>query len=256
MIAEPFNWQNFDEYLPRKGKKELIHSLIELIDYVYIDSKIKDVKQQPKKLSDGFPNLRCMLDSREPDTKAKKYDLLFTCYHFNQTIYWVKDGDFKNGVFISHQPAEAIDAYMVHTFSQSTERFDFSPWAEALLEPNSNEPIIQVAPEPAPPKPVSFRLDDVELAAKLGNIPNQIKLGIDYSLGTNGFKKNKKRGHYWFWQAAKQGSMVGQYNWVSYWCKKPDYIDQEELTKEDLHFRADKGDLAATYIGGLFSTWY
>lgn len=256
LIDHPFAWLSFDEYLPRRGRKALIQSLIERIDYVFIDSLEDDVYKQDKQRKSGFPNLRCMLDAREPGIRPKEYDLILMCYDFNQTVYWVKDGDFENGLYIISQPQQMLDQYFLHVFSQHDQefsRFDFSPWAQppgvdvAITAEQMNE--IEEDEEDESP---SLRLDDPELAGKMGHVPAQLRLGISFSLGINDFEQNLKRGNEWFWEATKSGDLVAQYNWACYWETQPDFKDIDFLFYKDLEQMHAQGNLAATYMLGVY----
>lgn len=140
---------------------------------------------------------------------------------------------------------------MVHVFSQVEGRFNFSPWSSKLEE---TEIINQIE---EPEDEIEEELEgipllDPKLAAKLGNTPAQIKLGVDYSLGRNGVEKDSKRGRDWFWQSAKFGDLLAQYNWASYWSKEPVYLETE-LTSALLESLQMQGNLAATYMLGVFS---
>ncbi len=259
LIDDPFAWSSFDMYLPRKGKKALINTLIERIPYVYVNSKEDDISKQNKYNSNikDFPNLRCMLDAREPRGDTKEYDLLFICYQFNQTLYWVKDGDFENGLYEITNPQDALDHYFVHVFKQQDQefsRFDFSAWAEPLTLTQKLSEVELDAVEPEEEEEyenISIPVSDPELAAKLGHIPAQIQLGLNYSLGCNELNKNLEMGHDWFWQATKQGNLLAQYNWASYWCETPVY-KEELLTEHELKQLSADGNLAATYMLGVY----
>lgn len=140
---------------------------------------------------------------------------------------------------------------MVHVFSQVEGRFNFSPWASKLEEIE----IINQIEEPEDEIEEELEgipLLDPKLAAKLGNTPAQIKLGVDYSLGRNGVEKDSKRGRDWFWQSDKFGDLLAQYNWASYWSKEPVYLETE-LTSALLESLQMQGNLAATYMLGVFS---
>ncbi len=249
LISEPTSWQSFDDYLGKRNTKKVIQAIVSRIPYAYEEENVDSPQKYKVK---GFPNLRVFLDSREPGEKQTEYDLLLTCYDYDQNIYWVKNGNFENELYILSNPETAIDEYMVHVFSQAEGRFDFSPWS-TKLEPNLTmfenvvfEPEIEEEEWPAIP------LLDPELSAKLGHIPAQIKLGVDYCLGQNGFEKNIERGHYWFWQAAKSGNVLAQYNWASYWCKQPKYTNTNFSDTQLLEWHKE-GDLAATYMLGVYS---
>lgn len=248
LIREPTRWQSFDDYLGKKNKKKVIQAIVSRIPYAYEEENVEAPQKYKVK---GFPNLRVFLDSREPGEQQKEYDLLLTCYDYDQNIYWVKNGDFENELYILPNPETAIDDYMVHVFSQVEGRFDFSPWASKLEE---TEIIHQIEePEDEIEEELEgIQLLDPELAAKLGNTPAQIKLGVDYSLGRNGVEKDPKRGRDWFWQSAKFGDLLAQCNWASYWSKEPVYLETE-LTSALLESLQMQGNLAATYMLGVFS---
>ncbi|WP_151811864.1 tetratricopeptide repeat protein [Acinetobacter bereziniae] len=251
LISEPVSWYAFEFYLPRKNKKNIIKRIVSLIPYTFTNSQVTDIEDQEKYAVKDFPNLRVLLDSREPEEQQTEYDLLLTCYDYNQNIYWVKNGDFENEIYLLSNPETAIDEYMVHVFSQAEGRFDFSPWASKLEETD----IIHQIEEPEDEVEEELEgipLLDPELAAKLGNIPAQIKLGVDYSLGRNDVEKDSKRGRDWFWQSAKFGNLLAQYNWASYWSKEPVYLETE-LTSTLLESLQMQGNLAATYMLGVFS---
>ncbi|WP_353174047.1 tetratricopeptide repeat protein [Acinetobacter rudis] len=257
LIDNPFCWQSFDDYLPRRNKKQLIKSLIERIPYVYVDTKEEDPTKQEKHRLKGFPNLRCMLDAREPMSQSKKYDLLLMCYEYNQTVYWVKDGDFERGIFEIEHVEDALDHYFLHVFSQHDQefsRFDFSPWAgrHVLSKKVTIRQEIELDEDEDDEEVMSIPVSDPELAAKLGHVPNQLRLGFCYSLGIEGFDKDIKRGHDWFWQAIKSGSLLAQYNWASFWCEHADYIrDEASFTLQTLEHMHQQGNLAATYMLGV-----
>ena len=254
LVSSKHGYVSFDNdnkilnYLGIKNKKKVIQSIVSRIPYTYEEENVKAPQKYKVK---GFPNLRVFLDSREPEEQQKEYDLLLTCYDYDQNIYWVKNGDFENELYILSNPETAIDDYMVHVFSQAEGRFDFSPWATKLEETD----IIHQIEEPedeVEEERESIPLLDPELAAKLGNIPAQIKLGVDYSLGRNGSERDPKRGRDWFWQSAKFGDLLAQYNWASYWSKEPTYLETE-LTSTLLESLQMQGNLAATYMLGVFS---
>lgn len=248
LISEPTSWRSFDDYLGKKNKKKVIQSIVSRIPYTYEEENVEAPQKYKVK---GFPNLRVFLDSREPEEQQTEYDLLLTCYDYDQNIYWVKNGDFENELYILSNPETAIDDYMVHVLSQAEGRFDFSPWATKLEESEIIEQIAEPEDE-IEEEPEGISLLDPELAAKLGNTPAQIKLGVDYSLGRNGVEKDPKRGRDWFWQSAKFGDLLAQYNWASYWSKEPVYLETE-LTSALLESLQMQGNLAATYMLGVFS---
>lgn len=260
LIDNPFYWQSFDDYLPRKDKKLLIKSLIERIPYVYVDSMEDNPTKQEKHSLNGFPNLRCMLDTREPMVKSKKYDLLLICYKYNQTVYWVKDGDFEQGLFELEHVEDALDHYFLHVFQQHDQefkRFDFSPWAGRQVLAGDmviTADLAQIGMDEDEDEEevISIPVSDPELAAKLGYVPAQLRLGICYSLGLEGFEKDLKHGHDWFWQAVKSGNLVAQYNWASFWCKQPEFKDVESLSVAELEAMRQQGNLAASYMLGVY----
>ncbi|AKG08466.1 hypothetical protein AAX05_09350 [Moraxella bovoculi] len=136
LIGDPYScWKAFDIYLPnsRKKAKQAIESLVKKIPYAFIDIEIEGIEKQEKYRTDGFPNLRVMIDCRKPDEDPKEYDLILMCYYYDHRMFWVKDGDFINGIYEINNPQEMLDEYFLHVFSQVGEdysRFDFSPWAK------------------------------------------------------------------------------------------------------------------------------
>lgn len=138
LIGDPYScWKTFELYLPNSHKKakQVIESLVKKIPYAFIDSDIEDIEKQEKYSTDGFPNLRVMIDCCKPDEEPQEYDLILMCYHYDHRVFWVKDGDFIDGIYEINNPQEMLDEYFLHVFSQTDEeytRFDFSPWASRL----------------------------------------------------------------------------------------------------------------------------
>ena len=136
LIGDPYSrWRSFDIYLPnsRKKAKQAIESLVQKIPYAFIDIEIEEIEKQQKHRTKGFPNLRVMIDCRKPYEDPKEYDLILMCYHYDHRMFWVKDGDFIDGLYEVINPKEMLDEYFLHVFSQVGEdysRFDFSPWAK------------------------------------------------------------------------------------------------------------------------------
>ena len=76
-----------------------------------------------------------MIDCRKPYEDPKEYDLILMCYHYDHRMFWVKDGDFIDGLYEIINPKEMLDEYFLHVFSQIGEdysRFDFSLWAKKI----------------------------------------------------------------------------------------------------------------------------
>lgn len=138
LIGDPYScWKSFDIYLSnsRKKAKQAIESLVQKIPYAFIDIEIEDIEKQEKYRTKGFPNLRVMIDCRKPDEDPKEYDLILMCYHYDHRVFWVKDGDFIDGLYEIANPQAMLDAYFLHVFTQKDQeytRFDFSPWASKL----------------------------------------------------------------------------------------------------------------------------
>lgn len=138
LIGDPYScWKAFELYLPnsRKKAKQAIESLVKKIPYAFVDSDIQDIEKQEKCKKDGFPNLRVMIDCCKPDEDPQEYDLILMCYDYDHRVFWVKDGDFIDGIYEIDNPQKMLDEYFLHVFSQigdSYSRFDFSPWAIKL----------------------------------------------------------------------------------------------------------------------------
>lgn len=138
LIGDPYScWKAFDIYLPnsRKKAKQAIESLVKKIPYAFVDSDIQDIEKQEKYRTDGFPNLRVMIDCCKPDEDPQEYDLILMCYDYDHRMFWVKDGDFIDGIYEINNPQEMLDEYFLHVFSQVGEnysRFDFSAWANKI----------------------------------------------------------------------------------------------------------------------------
>ena len=138
LIGDPYScWRSFDIYLPnsRKKAKQAIESLVKKIPYAFIDIEIEEIEKQQKHRTKGFPNLRVMIDCRKPYEDPKEYDLILMCYYYDHRMFWVKDGDFIDGLYEIINPKEMLDGYFLHVFSQVGEdysRFDFSPWAKKI----------------------------------------------------------------------------------------------------------------------------
>ncbi|WP_294035063.1 hypothetical protein [uncultured Moraxella sp.] len=138
LIGDPYSrWKSFDLYLPnsRKKAKQAIESLIKKIPYTFIDIEIEDIEKQEKYRTKGFPNLRVMIDCRKPNEDPQEYDLILMCYHYDHRVFWVKDGDFIDGLYEITHPQAMLDEYFLHVFTQKDQeytRFDFSPWASKL----------------------------------------------------------------------------------------------------------------------------
>lgn len=138
LIGDPYSrWKSFDIYLTnsRKRAKKIIDSLVQKIPYAFIDINIEDIEKQQKHRTKGFPNLRVMIDCRKPYEDPTEYDLILMCYYYDHRMFWVKDGDFVEGLHEIINPQEMLDEYFLHVFSQTGEectRFDFSQWAKIL----------------------------------------------------------------------------------------------------------------------------
>ena len=138
LIGDPYScWRSFDIYLPksRKKAKQVIESLVQKIPYAFIDIEIEEIEKQEKYRTKGFPNLRVMIDCRKPYEDPKEYDLILMCYYYDHRMFWVKDGNFIDGLYEVINPKEMLDEYFLHVFSQVGEdysRFDFSPWAKKI----------------------------------------------------------------------------------------------------------------------------
>lgn len=138
LIGDPYSrWKSFDIYLTnsRKRAKKIIDSLVQKIPYAFIDIDIEDIEKQQKHRTKGFPNLRVMIDCRKPYEDPTEYDLILMCYYYDRRMFWVKDGDFVEGLHEIIHPQEMLDEYFLHVFSQTGEeytRFDFSQWAKIL----------------------------------------------------------------------------------------------------------------------------
>lgn len=138
LIGDPYScWRSFDIYLPksRKKAKQVIESLVQKIPYAFIDIDIEEIEKQQKHRTKGFPNLRVMIDCRKPYEDPTEYDFMLMCYHYDHRLFWVKDGDFIDGLYEIINPKEMLDEYFLHVFSQVGEgysRFDFSPWAKKI----------------------------------------------------------------------------------------------------------------------------
>ncbi|MFL1732249.1 hypothetical protein [Moraxella oculi] len=138
LIGDPYScWKPFDIYLPnsRKKSKQATEGLVQKIPYAFIDIEIEGIEKQEKCRTKGFPNLRVIIDCRKPDEEPKEYDLILMCYYYDHRMFWVKDGDFINGIYEINNPQEMLDEYFLHVFSQVGEdysRFDFSTWANKI----------------------------------------------------------------------------------------------------------------------------
>ena len=250
------DWLSFDRYLLYRGKKKITQSLVERIPYVFEEDKEEGdhIPLNPK-ATKGFPNLRCIIDPRIPDENSKEFDLILMCYEYNSNVYWLKDRDCENGLFELENPQQVFDEYLYHFFSQNPERFDFSPWAKPIILTEEASIRIENMDPDEDSKDDKFRgisISDPELAAKLGHIPNQIRLGFCYNFGLDGFEQDIDRGHHWFWQAAKQGDKLAEYHWASYWCDQPVYVI-ENLTSKLLKKIHKANNLAATYMLGVYA---
>lgn len=140
LIDDAWSWHSFDDYVVKQRKKT-IQEIVNKIPNTYVAWRRKDRNKDENNLKDRFPNLRCFLDTRMPFDSpedvdnCKEYDLLFVCYQFNETVYLVRNGDFINEFYTIVNPAEALDNYLLHVFSQHDQefiRFDFSPWMKKL----------------------------------------------------------------------------------------------------------------------------